>query len=50
MSLYRAGPEKAVATDLAKRNLDQVAVLKIRWDKAGSQPTEISPNISRMNR
>jgi exonuclease III len=39
-SLYRAGSLKAVASELAKYNLDLVAVQEARWDMGGSQPAD----------
>jgi exonuclease III len=35
-SLYRAGSPKTAAGELAKYNLDLVAVQEVRWVEAGS--------------
>jgi hypothetical protein len=34
----RAGSLESVASELAKPNLDLVAVQEVRWDKGGSEP------------
>jgi hypothetical protein len=39
-TLYRAGSLKTVPSDLAKRNLNLVAVQDVRWGNGSSQPTE----------
>jgi hypothetical protein len=39
-SLYRVGSLKTVATELAKYNLDLVAVQEVTWVMGGSQPPE----------
>jgi hypothetical protein len=36
-SLYRAGPLKTVASEMAKCNLDLVTVQEVRWVEGGSQ-------------
>jgi hypothetical protein len=38
--LYRAGSLKTVASELAKFNLDLVAVQEVRWENGGSQPAD----------
>jgi len=39
-NLYRSGFLKTVASELAKYNLDLVAVQEIRWVEGGSQPAD----------
>jgi exonuclease III len=39
-SLYRAGSRKTVTSELAKYNLDLVAVQEVRWDKGDSQTAD----------
>jgi exonuclease III len=39
-SLYRAGSLETVASELAKHNLNLVAVQEVRWVEDGSQPAE----------
>jgi exonuclease III len=41
-SLYRAGSLKTVASELAKYNLDLVAVQEVRWVKGSSHPADFS--------
>jgi hypothetical protein len=40
MGVYRAGSLKTLASQLAKYNLDLVAVRKVRYVEGGSQPEE----------
>jgi hypothetical protein len=37
-TLYRAGPLKKVARELAKYKLDLVRIKKVRWDTNGIEP------------
>jgi hypothetical protein len=39
-NLYRVGSLKTVASELAKYNLDVVAVKEVRWDKSGNEPVD----------
>jgi exonuclease III len=39
-TLYRAESLRTVTTELAKYNLDLVAVQEVRWVKGGSQPAD----------
>jgi endonuclease/exonuclease/phosphatase family metal-dependent hydrolase len=39
-NLSRSVSLKTVASELAKYNLDLMAVQEVRWDKVGSQPAD----------
>jgi hypothetical protein len=39
-SLYRADSLKTISSELAKYNLDLVAVQEVRWVEGGSQPAD----------
>jgi hypothetical protein len=39
-NLYRAGALRTLASEVAKYNLDLVAVQEVRWDKGGNHPAE----------
>jgi len=40
-SLYRISSLKTVISELAKRNLNLVAVQEVRWVEVGSQPRSL---------